>query len=174
MQEIEGRRLERGADRVLGGVCSGLAGYFSVDPLLVRLAFVLLTAASGAGVLLYLILWFFVPEAGEPPRDRDLAGAGIRSMEADLRRIFGETRSSFAATLQPTPPAPPGSPSAPPPAARAGPAHRAGLWLGTLLIVAGAVLLAGSAGLLSWWDWTVMWPALVIGLGLLLLARRLS
>ena len=162
MQEIKGRRLERGSDRVVGGVCSGLAGYFSVDPLLVRLAFVLLTAASGAGVLLYLILWFFVPEAGEPPRDGDVAGAGIRSMEADLRRVFGETRSSFAATLEP------------PPAAGAEPAHRAGLWLGTLLILVGAVLLAGSAGLLSWWDWAIMWPALVIGLGLLLLARRLS
>ncbi|HXM58412.1 MAG TPA: DUF5668 domain-containing protein [Candidatus Dormibacteraeota bacterium] len=54
-------------------------------------------------------------------------------------------------------------------------ASRSGwLWAGTLLIVVGAVLLAGSAGLLAWWSWTTMWPVLVIGLGVLLLVRRLS
>lgn len=157
MQETRGRRLERGADRVVGGVCSGLAGLVSVDPLLVRLAFVLLTVVSGAGVVLYLLLWVLMPEPGEPAREGDVLGAGLRSVEADLRHIFGAGRRSLAATH----------------GEAAAPAHRGGLWLGGLLIVLGAVLLAASAGLMAWWNWSVMWPVLLIGLGVLLMVRRL-
>lgn len=53
-------------DKVLGGVCSGLAGYFNVDPALVRIIFgVLALAGWGSGILLYLVLWFLVPESAE-------------------------------------------------------------------------------------------------------------
>lgn len=174
MQEIRERRLVRGSDRVLGGVCSGLARYFSIDPLLVRLVFVLLALASGAGVVLYLLLWLLVPEAGEPPREGDVLGAGLRSVEADLRRLFGAPRSAFAAAPG-TGGVPPAAPPPGSPAPRMRPVHdHGGLWLGTLLIVVGAVLLAGSAGMMTWWNWAVMWPVLIIALGVLLLARRLS
>jgi phage shock protein C len=50
-------------DRMLGGVCGGLGEYFGVDPVLVRLAFVLTTLAGGAGVLAYLIMVIAVPGA---------------------------------------------------------------------------------------------------------------
>lgn len=53
-------------DKVLGGVCSGLAGYFNVDPALVRIIFgVLALAGWGSGILLYIALWFIVPESPE-------------------------------------------------------------------------------------------------------------
>jgi phage shock protein C len=48
-------------ERMLFGVCGGLAAYFGVDPVLVRLAFVLTTLAGGAGVVAYLILAIVVP-----------------------------------------------------------------------------------------------------------------
>ena len=48
-------------DAMLGGVCGGLGLYFDVDPVLVRLLFVLFTLAGGAGPLLYLILWIIMP-----------------------------------------------------------------------------------------------------------------
>jgi phage shock protein PspC (stress-responsive transcriptional regulator) len=88
MQEIGGgHRLERSSDRVLGGVCAGLAHRFAVEPLLVRLAFVVLTLASGAGVVLYALLWVLMPEEGEPPREGDLLRAGLRAVEADLTEL---------------------------------------------------------------------------------------
>ena len=56
------RRLYRSAtDKVIGGVCGGLAAYFAVDPVLVRLAFVVFALAGGASVLLYIVLWIAVP-----------------------------------------------------------------------------------------------------------------
>jgi hypothetical protein len=47
------------------------------------------------------------------------------------------------------------------------------VWLGTLLIVLGAVFLATSAGWMTWWSWATMWPVLIIALGALLLVGRL-
>jgi signal transduction histidine kinase len=53
-------RFERsGADRVLAGVCGGIAARLSVDATLVRLVFAILALAGGAGVLLYLALWVY-------------------------------------------------------------------------------------------------------------------
>ena len=48
-------------ERMVGGVCGGLAQYFEIDPVLVRLAFVLLTIYGGIGPVLYLILLFLMP-----------------------------------------------------------------------------------------------------------------
>jgi phage shock protein C len=48
-------------DRLLGGVCGGLGQYFGIDPVIVRLAFVLLLT-TGIGLLAYLVLWIVVPE----------------------------------------------------------------------------------------------------------------
>lgn len=45
------------SDKMLGGVCSGLAQYFDVDTNLARVAFVALAAFGGGGVIAYLILW---------------------------------------------------------------------------------------------------------------------
>lgn len=47
-------------NKVLGGVCSGIAAYFHIDPVIVRILFVVFLF-TGVGVLLYLLLWVFVP-----------------------------------------------------------------------------------------------------------------
>jgi phage shock protein C len=61
-------RLQRSRnERIIGGVCGGLAEYFDVDPVLVRVILVVITLMGGAGILLYLILWAVVPLAPPPP-----------------------------------------------------------------------------------------------------------
>jgi len=58
------RRLYRSnVNRMIAGVCGGIAEYLNVDPTLVRLGFVLLTFASGMGILLYLVMAVVVPRA---------------------------------------------------------------------------------------------------------------
>lgn len=58
------KRLTRLAtDRMLFGVCSGIAHYLNVDPVLVRLAFVITAVlTNGAGILLYILLALLMPE----------------------------------------------------------------------------------------------------------------
>ncbi len=48
--------------KMIGGVCGGIAEYFDIDPVIVRIIFVIL-AFSGGGVLAYIILWIIVPRA---------------------------------------------------------------------------------------------------------------
>ncbi len=54
----KGKRLYRDENhKILGGVCSGVAAYFGIDPVIVRVLFIV----SGIGFLLYILLWIFVP-----------------------------------------------------------------------------------------------------------------
>jgi len=57
-----GRLVRSSDDRMLGGVCGGLAEYSSMDPTLVRLLWVLFTLLGGAGLPLYLVAWYLIPD----------------------------------------------------------------------------------------------------------------
>lgn len=58
------KRLYRSKkDKMLAGICGGLAEYFDVDPSLVRLATVLLCLYAGTGLLVYIIAAVIIPEA---------------------------------------------------------------------------------------------------------------
>ena len=57
------RKLYRSTtDRKLCGVCAGIAEYFDIDPTLVRLGWVVLTLAGGAGILGYIVCALVIPE----------------------------------------------------------------------------------------------------------------
>lgn len=53
-------------DNMFLGVASGLAAYLNIDPVIVRLAFVLLTLANGFGLVLYLIMALIMPTESAP------------------------------------------------------------------------------------------------------------
>ncbi len=56
------RKLYRSrSDRKLAGVCGGLAEFFSLDPTLIRVLFVVLALAGGSGIVIYLAMWIMVP-----------------------------------------------------------------------------------------------------------------
>ena len=56
------KKLTLGDDKVLGGVCSGLAEYFNIDIVLVRIIYLVLTLATKfPGLLVYLIMWICMP-----------------------------------------------------------------------------------------------------------------
>jgi phage shock protein C len=134
MSWSRGSSVRRGADHVIGGVCSGLADYFRVDPLFVRLAFVALAFAGGAGILLYFVLWVLMPEAGSPTTDaRTLARENVRGMADEFRQMgdkFRRMGEEFRQTFRREPGTPVGGGSSPPgesmpptePAARSEPA----------------------------------------------------
>ncbi|NUN11569.1 PspC domain-containing protein [Candidatus Micrarchaeota archaeon] len=62
-EKIKNKRLYRsGKDKLLGGVCGGIAEYLEIDPVIVRLFWVLITLAWGFGLLLYLIAWIIIPK----------------------------------------------------------------------------------------------------------------
>jgi phage shock protein PspC (stress-responsive transcriptional regulator) len=140
---------------VLGGVAAGFGKYLDVDPVLVRLAFVLLAFAHGAGLMAYLLCWLVVPRedagaprvAAGPPADQgpDAGSAAASEPLADVRAAA--------------------------PAAAQGQAV-----VGSFLVVAGALLLAHNLGWLHWPHWLslhTLWPLLVVALGAGLVAKSL-
>lgn len=146
-------RLYRGrTDRMLGGVCGGLAAYLGIDSTLVRLFFVLLALpGAGIGVILYLILWVIVPYEGEGRLggpDAVVTGTGeigghARNMGNDLRNIT--------------------------------PNPQAGLIVGVALIIMGGLYLLDRLDLpwLFWLQPGILWPVLLIIAGAALVWRRL-
>jgi phage shock protein C len=62
------KSLRRSKDRWIAGVCGGIAEYFGWPPDRVRLLYVLVSAISAAfpGILVYVILWFVMPDADRP------------------------------------------------------------------------------------------------------------
>jgi phage shock protein C len=56
------RLYRKRTDKMLAGVCAGLADYLNIDPTIVRIIFIVLVFAGLGGVLVYLILWLITPE----------------------------------------------------------------------------------------------------------------
>lgn len=62
---MDTRLVRSASDRMIGGVCGGLARYFGIDATIVRLVFVL-AVLSGLSPLIYVILWIVMPQEGAP------------------------------------------------------------------------------------------------------------
>lgn len=98
-----GKRLYRDPDdKVIAGVCSGLAAYFGIqDPVWVRVFFALLTMIGGASVLAYLVIWAIVPPArtvserlemmGEPTNVNNIA----KMVQEELTEIGDKLHDTF-------------------------------------------------------------------------------
>ena len=70
-------------DRMVAGVAAGLAGYLGVDVMIVRVAFVVLTVFSGAGIPLYLAGLLLIPEEGS---EQSIAGSLLESLRSRPRQ----------------------------------------------------------------------------------------
>jgi phage shock protein C len=68
MKMSETRLTRRTEDKIITGVCSGLATYLDIDTVWVRLSFVILLFASGIGLPIYVILWIVMPAADNDAR----------------------------------------------------------------------------------------------------------
>ena len=90
------RALRRSRDdRVIAGVCSGLGRYLGLDPILLRIAFVILAIAGGGGVLVYLVSWILIPEA----REGEVLGTERPSNIDATRLIVGGTLIALGTIL---------------------------------------------------------------------------
>ncbi len=158
-------------DRMLGGVCGGIAEYLDMDPTIVRLLAVLITLVGNvAAVIAYLVMWIAVPEG---PSGAALVAAQGR----DVTMSEGTERSNAPGPVPDAPPPPP-----PPPrhaTAGASPAHhetasgsgrgRGGVWFGAILVLVGVALLVQIfIPAIRLWEF---WPVIIIVAGVLMILR---
>jgi phage shock protein C len=85
----ENRLTRSESDKILAGVCGGIAVYLGIDSLLVRLAFVVLLFASGIGFPIYLILWIIMP------READIHKTGSQVIQKNIGEMSDTVSSSM-------------------------------------------------------------------------------
>jgi phage shock protein PspC (stress-responsive transcriptional regulator) len=178
MQHVNGQRFFRSSNRILGGVCAGLADEFHVDALWVRIAFLFLVFLQGLGLFVYVVLWLVMPERLEGGGQR----SGFDAMMVDVRRIWGELKLQLGSASRPAA-SPPGSAPAPAPASTDSPPQSGGpavtragwrdptLLFGVILVIIGLGVLGNNIGIINW---SVVWPAGLITLGIVIMVRNLE
>ncbi len=92
------KRLYRNPDdKILGGVSSGLAAYFNIDPIWIRLIWIALFFGWGTGILLYIILWIVMPEAKTTAQKLQMRGEpiNISNIEKTVKEEMNNVKDRF-------------------------------------------------------------------------------
>ena len=145
---MEQKRLFRTRkDSVISGVCGGLGKHLNLDPVILRVLFVLAVIFAGTGLLVYIVLWIVIPLEPENPANGNIFN----------RQAGNEDKSSFSA----------GSVSDPEihKAARS----EGSLWGGLILIVLGILFLAGR--FIPRINFGDLWPVILIVIGVILISK---
>jgi len=145
------KRLYRSVrSKVFGGVAGGIAEYFDIDPIIIRLLFVIIAFAGGGGVIVYLILWIALPIEPIVPFTMNM-DAGVPDPQA-------------SATYNPDPSAP----FIMPEKAK----NNGGLIGGVLLISLGLIFLANR--FIPYVNFHHLWPLILVVFGGVLIATSIA
>jgi len=89
------KRLRRNKiDGVLGGVCAGIGDYFGLDPVIVRVIFVALFIFTGLPIIIYPILWIFLPSDKRAPYHREYREARKARHRARVEKLDRPVRTA--------------------------------------------------------------------------------
>ncbi len=99
---VKKRFYRDGSDELLGGVCAGVAAYFGIDPLWIRLLVAFLALFYGCGILLYLLLWIIVPKAQTAAQRLEMRGEepSAQNIEKEVLRVKQEELSNHGCLYQ--------------------------------------------------------------------------
>ena len=94
---MQGKRLLRSRnDRMIAGVAGGLAAYLNIDPLFIRLGFLVLAFMNGMGALLYVILWLLIPNEDSLATDaRAQVRENVEEMQSTAEDVAQRVRGMF-------------------------------------------------------------------------------
>lgn len=143
-------RLERSRqDRMIAGVCGGVAEYLQVEVTWIRLVFAILAVFGGLGLIAYIVLVIIMPLPGQR-----LAADGVSATTSDTTADSGQP---YAAAREPRTPVD---------------TERRRQTAGYALIAIGLIFLLNNQGLFRFLEWRYVWPLALVALGVLLLVQR--
>ena len=152
-----GTRLYRSrSDRMICGVCGGLAKYFDIDPTIVRIIAVLLVFANGLGILAYIIMAIVVSREGSKvATPKEAVEENVEDLKETAGKLGREIRSALTEEEVES-------------EAVDKVRRRRGI-VGIILVVLGILLLMGSFNLFWWFHWGNLWPLILVAVGLLII-----
>ena len=151
---MENRLIRTQQDRIIGGVCGGLARYLNIEVVLVRLFFVVFALVGGIGPLVYIILWIVVPSeeqiGGSTTQVYSVDGEVIKERAENFKDEFVEMVNR--------------------------PGKKTGLYIGIALILVGAYIFLKNLNIpwLAWVNNNVILAAMILLAGVALLVVSLK
>jgi len=151
---MENRLIRTQQDRIIGGVCGGLARYLNIEVVLVRLFFVVFALVGGIGPLVYIILWIVVPSeeqiGGSTTQAYSVDGEVIKERAENFKDEFVEMVNR--------------------------PGKKTGLYIGVALILVGAYIFLKNLNIpwLAWVNNNVILAAMILLAGVALLVVSLK
>ncbi|HCC69866.1 MAG TPA: hypothetical protein DEQ09_01735 [Bacteroidales bacterium] len=91
-------RMYRDPDnRIIAGVCSGMAAYWRIDPWIVRVIFIVISLPGGLGIFIYLILWIVLPEAKTTAQKIEMKGdaVNIQNIKDSVKQEFDNVKEKM-------------------------------------------------------------------------------
>ena len=156
------KRLYRSeTDRVVWGVCGGLAKYFDIDPIIIRIIALLSVIFNGAGIVAYIILAIVIPSEKSRTTDpKETVKENVEEIKTAAESFGEEMKETFKASSASSLPE----------------ARRRRVWFGFLLILIGAAVVLANFDIFWWFQWKYLWPAVIILIGVLIIfgTRRRS
>ena len=150
--KINEKRLVRSnTDKVIAGVCGGLASYFNIDAVIVRLIFAFVTLSGGAGLIIYIVLWIAMPEDGDENKStKEITSKNSKQVEMKIEEV-AKTVEDMAKE------------------------RNTQLWLGLGVMLLGLFFLLSSLGISRYFNigfyLSKLWPLFIILLGVLILVK---
>ena len=141
-------------EKVFFGVAGGMAEYFSVDATLVRFAFILACFGGGVGFIAYIVLAVIMPsEETDATQRSDVMRENLQNIPgeaAQAARRVGDTFREVSSSAE----------------------NRRRNTFAMILMALGAVLLLANLGLFWWFDWSTLWPLVLIAIGAAIILGR--
>ena len=160
---MEKRLYRSRSDRMIWGVCGGMAKYFDMDPTIVRIIFVLLIFANGLGILAYIIMAVVVPlEGSKAGKPKETIRENVEEIKETATELGREIRSTFAGEAEEDK------------SEAAGNILQRRNILGIALVVIGILILMGNLNFFHWFTWGYLWPLILVAVGVIIIfgARR--
>ena len=157
------KRLYRSRNqRMIWGVCGGLAQYFNIDPTIIRLIFILAIPLGGIGIIAYIILSLVVPlENTQTTEPKDTIKENVQEIKETAEAIGKDLQSTFSTKERNKDSSENNRP-------------RSGLVIGIIILIIGVISLVFTLGpnIIWWLRWVYLWPVLIIAIGLLIIFAR--
>ncbi|MEA1964767.1 MAG: PspC domain-containing protein [Candidatus Aerophobetes bacterium] len=143
------KRLYRSKkDRMIGGVCGGIAEYFDIDPVIVRILAVLSIFANGIGLIAYLIAWIIIPQ--NPKQVSEKEEGKLREKAEDVAQKIGKPLQGDLGSNE---------------------KKKSRVIGGLILLALGGLFMINN--FLPWFRFSRLWPLILIIIGLAILISSL-
>lgn len=145
-------QITRSSNGIVGGVCAGLAKYAGIDPIIVRIVFLLAAIYGGSGVLLYIVLWVLMPDEKSTDKEsKKIIDKNSKEIKQSAEKLAEKAKSVVNDKSNK-------------------------IFIGIAIIIFGSYLLLANLGISRWINFelffSMFWPLFIVAIGIILIIKK--